>query len=89
MALIPRYIDDQPKIFFWDLDVFLIFSTCVFLGIMTDYLLSASCLGIAVSYGFTRFKAGKPDSYLFHALYWNGFLNLKGIPPSYMRRFIE
>lgn len=89
MAKIPRYIDDQPKIFFWDLDVFMIASTCIFLGIITQNLLTGIFLGVGVSYGFTKFKTGKPDSFLFHALYWYGFMKLKGIPPSYMRRFIE
>lgn len=89
MAKIPRYIDDQPKIFFWDLDVFLICATCIFLGILTDALITGVVLGTGIAYAFTKFKQGKPDSFLFHALYWNGFLKLKGIPPSYMRRFIE
>ncbi|HQN01032.1 MAG TPA: type IV conjugative transfer system protein TraL [Candidatus Hydrogenedentes bacterium] len=89
MTKIPRYIDDQPKIFFWDLDVFLIFSTLLFMGILTDYLLSSLVVGATIGYLFTKFKAGKPDSYLFHALYWHGFLRLSNIPPSYIRRFIE
>ena len=89
MSKIPRYLDDQPKIFFWDLDVFLIFSTFMFIGIITDYLISAAGFGMIICYAFTRYKSGKPDSYLFHALYWNGFMKLKGIPPSYMKRFIE
>ena len=89
MTKIPRYIDDQPKIFFWDLDVFLIFSTFLFIGIIIDYLISAVVIGSSIAFAFVRFKAGKPDSYLYHALYWNGFLKLKGIPPSWMRRFIE
>ena len=89
MIKIPRYIDDQPRIFFWPLDVFLVFSTCIFMGIITDYLIFFAIFGTGVAYGFTKFKAGKPDSYLFHALYWYGFLKLKSIPPSYIRRFIE
>lgn len=89
MAKIPRYIDDQPKIFFWDLDVFMIAATCIFLGIITDFLIQGIILGCLVGYIFTKVKLGKPDSFLYHALYWHGFLNLRGIPPSYMRRFIE
>lgn len=89
MARIPRYIDDQPKIFFFDLDIFIIGTTCIFLGIITDYLIQGIAVGIFGGYIFMKFKQGKPDSYLFHALYWYGFINLKGIPPSYMRRFIE
>jgi conjugal transfer pilus assembly protein TraL len=89
MARIPRFIDDQPKIFFWDLDVFLILSTFIFLGIIIDYLISGTITGIAITYLFSKFKAGKPDSFLFHALYWHGLIKLKGIPPSYVRRFIE
>ncbi len=89
MRQIPRYLDDQPKIFFWDFDVFLIFSTCVFMGIITSFLIFSLLLGIGISYGFTKFKTGKPDSYLYHALYWHGFLKLHNIPPSYMRRFVE
>lgn len=89
MARVPRYIDDQPKIFFWDLDIFILFACCVFMGIITDLLLPGIILGICLGYAFAKIKAGKPDSYLYHALYWNGFLKLRNIPPSYMRRFIE
>ena len=89
MISVPRYIDDQPRIFFWPLDVFLVFSTGLFVGIIAGHLFYFAVIAFIIAYAFTKFKAGKPDSFLYHALYWYGFLQLKGIPPSYMRRFIE
>ncbi|WP_418319605.1 type IV conjugative transfer system protein TraL [Piscinibacter sakaiensis] len=92
---IPRRLDDQWKIGFWDMDV----AGPVILGLFTGYL-SGSKLSFAVcviagwftSRWIARIKADKHPAFAIHWLYWhlptNPFTALRATPPSHVRRMV-
>jgi len=89
MAYIPRYIDDPPQIFFWEIDEFIVFSCCFGLGILIDRAGILTLAGIAASYILARIKSGRADGFFLHVLYWHFGLPLRGVPPSHIRTYIE
>ena len=75
---IPRYVDNQPQLFFWELDEAIIFVGCLGGGIaLGGYftLVSMAIGGLAVKL-FKRFKNGALDGVLLHLCYWAGFMSL-------------
>lgn len=89
MTKICRYIDDQPSIFFWDMDEILVFSCFFVLGLVIDKLLLFTMLGVGVRYLLVKLKKEHSEGYLYHILYWWGVINFKKCPPGYVRKFIE
>jgi conjugal transfer pilus assembly protein TraL len=92
---IPRRLDDQWKIGFWDIDVaapVLFFSLVGYLtGTKATF---AFCVfaGLAVSRWLSRLKADKHPAFGLHWLYWhfppNPITAMRATPPSYIRRMI-
>lgn len=73
---IPRYIDDQPQLLFWEVDEVAILSACVALGILFNLLPALVALGLGVIITFRRFKHHHMNGVLHHMCYWWGLLNL-------------
>ena len=72
---IPRRLDDQWKIGFWDVDVAAPILFMFFLGYLSGSKLSfAVCMamGIFVSRWISRLKADKHPAFAIHWLYWQG-----------------
>lgn len=92
---IPRRLDDQWKIGWWDLDVATPFFFCAFLGLMSGKGMSGIFCGVLVGAGFSkavsRLKATKHPAFSWHWIYWNlpeTFTRMKATPPSHLRRMI-
>jgi len=84
---IPRRLNDPPRLFFWDLDVAMVFLSCLMMGLFMNApisgILSASVLG----YKFGKLKSGKHPAFAIHMAYWYIPLgsSLKVLPPSHLR----
>ncbi len=89
MIRIPRYIDDQPTILFWDMDEIVIIFLCVLVGLITGELTKIGLSGLVISKLISKLKQNKSEGYFLHVLYWWGLMPLKGLPPSYKRSLIE
>lgn len=92
---IPRRLDDQWKIGFWDVDVAAPTLFMFFVGYLTGSRLSFALslvAGIAVSRWIARKKADKHPAFALHWLYWhlpvNPLTALKATPPSHLRRMV-
>ena len=92
---IPRRLDDQWKLGFWDLDV----AAPVVLGLFVGYLSGskasfAACLavGIFTSRWIARVKADKHPAFAMHWLYWHlpasPLTAMRATPPSHIRRMV-
>jgi conjugal transfer pilus assembly protein TraL len=92
---IPRRLDDQWKIGFWDAEV----AAPVIFGMMLGYA-SGSKLGFALCAGvgycisrwFSRVKADKHPAFAIHWLYWHlpstPLTAMRATPPSHLRRMV-
>lgn len=85
---IPRYIDDQIQILYWELDEVAVFFMCMGLGIMFDMLMPLMLGALVFLYMFQRFKMTHMDGILLHIAYWNGIVKLNNAHPNgLMRRY--
>lgn len=84
-----KYIDDQPSLFFWDLDEIIILSSFFVIGMLVERLLLFLAIGIGIRYFLVKLKKEKSEGFLFHILYWWGILSFKKCPPGYVRKFVE
>jgi conjugal transfer pilus assembly protein TraL len=92
---IPRRLDDQWKVGFWDLDVAAPFLFSLFLGYMSGTKLSFTlCVlaGFFSSRWIARIKADKHPAFAVHWVYWhlppNPLTTLRATPPSHLRRMV-
>jgi len=78
---IPRYIDSQPQLFFWELDEALVFFGCMSVGVAIGGwgLLILMALGYFAVGQFKRFKNGQMPGILQHLTYSVGLMELNKI----------
>lgn len=84
---IPRYIDDPPQIFWWEVDEVALFSGAFVVGALSGQVLGGLLGGFALSWLLERLKAGRGSAFLVHLAYWYGFSAAK--PESRKQRFVE
>ncbi|WP_431798256.1 type IV conjugative transfer system protein TraL (plasmid) [Cupriavidus metallidurans] len=75
---IPRYVDNQFQLFFWEFDEAIIFIGCLAGGIALGgyFTLVSMALGYGAVKAFRRFKNGSLEGVLYHLCYWAGLLAL-------------
>ncbi len=84
---IPRYIDDPPQIFWWEVDEVVVFSASFVVGALCGQSLVGLGMGLALSWLLERLKAGKGSAFLMHIAYWYGLSGIR--PESRRERFFE
>lgn len=75
---IPRYVDAQPQIFFWELDEAIVYVSCMAAGIAIGGTSTpiSMVVGWFVVKIFRRFKNGSLEGVLLHICYRAGLLGL-------------
>lgn len=86
---IPKYIDEPQQILWWDMDEVAIAASLSVLGMISGLFIAGTALGIAASVLLAKLKHGKPRGFLRHAAYNNGYMEIKGCPPSHIKEFME
>jgi conjugal transfer pilus assembly protein TraL len=91
MVKIPRYIDTQPQLLWWELDEVIVLILCLFVGILTRQLTYLLLGGFVSTYFITKLKTGKSDGYVFHWFYWLSIpsFQFRRVPPGDRREFLE
>lgn len=92
---IPRRLDDQWKIGFWDVDAAAPVLFAVVLGLASGSkiaFLLCVVVGLAASRWITRLKADKHPAFAIHWLHWHlpstPFTAMRVTPPSHLRRMV-
>lgn len=92
---IPRRIDDQWKLGFWDIDVAAPVLFCMFLGWLAGTKVTfglALLLGVYIARWMKQMKADRHPAIVLHFLYWHlpstPLTSLKATPPSDIDRMI-
>ncbi|MDQ5767923.1 type IV conjugative transfer system protein TraL [Thiothrix subterranea] len=86
---IPRLLDAPPKAFYWDMDEFMAMVAPIGIGLILDWFVIGTALGLLAGYAVAKLKAGRGAWYMLHALYWYlGVIRLKSTPPSHIREYI-
>lgn len=92
---IPRRLDDQWKIGFWELDVVVPVLFFMFAGFASGSKLGfliCICIGLGVARWVSRLKANRHPAFVLHWMYWHlpslPFARLRCTPPSHVRRMV-
>lgn len=92
---IPRRLDDQWKIGFWDADIAFPFVFSLFIGYLTSTKLAffaCAVTGLALSRWVARTKADKHPAFALHWAHWalptNPLTAMRMTPPSHLRRMV-
>jgi conjugal transfer pilus assembly protein TraL len=92
---IPRRLDDQWKIGFWDVDV----AAPILFGLFMGYVSGSTlpfvlCVGtgLMASRWIARIKTDKHPAFAMHWLYWHlptsPVTSMRATPPSHIRRMV-
>ncbi len=87
---IPAYIDDPPHFLFWRADEIAPVLLGLVLGMLTANALLLTTLGLLLTRLYRRFRDGKPDGYILHALYHIGLLpsRARSVPNPFIRQYL-
>lgn len=83
---IPRYIDSQMQLFFWEFDEFILAVSLFAVGILLDSLLLTVVMIYVVNKAFRRYKDGAMQGALLHLMYWYGFMPLNSVATDALAR---
>lgn len=83
----PQYADDAVRLLMWTPQEIIPMATAFVFGIASDQMLICLSLGLAFSWMYSRYSAGKPEGYVLHWLYWKGVVPLKG--RSFINPFVR
>lgn len=78
MMKIPRTIDDPLYFLIWRFDDAILPIFGVIVGILSDQMLLSVAVGVGLSYFYRRYREGRPEMFLMHALYGQGFWPNRG-----------
>jgi conjugal transfer pilus assembly protein TraL len=76
---IPRYVDSQYQLFFWELDEIAPIAGMLGLGIVTDTLTLMIVPMFVFARVFSAFKQHHLDGVLLHMAYWAGIIRLNRV----------
>jgi conjugal transfer pilus assembly protein TraL len=85
---IARRLNDAPRMFWWEIDVALIFMGAVLAGMVAGYLFSGCAVGLLLAWSFGKAKSGEHPAFALHLLYWHLPAQVSGLsrtPPSCQR----
>ncbi|EWY36151.1 conjugal transfer protein TraL [Skermanella stibiiresistens SB22] len=87
---IPRRIDAPRRLLLWTTDEVVPVAVGVMVGITVDRLLLCAAIGFVFVRFYRRFRDGRADGYLLHALYWAGITKPKGhsFPNPFVSRWL-
>ena len=88
---IPRRLNDPPRMFWWDIDVALLFLGAVLAGMVAGFFLTGCLAGVLLAWAFGKAKSGEHPAFALHLLYWHlpGFVSgLTRTPPSHQRDLV-
>lgn len=82
----PKYINAQMQILWWDFDEFMLFIIFVAFGILSDHQVIGGIVGwLAMSY-YGRIAQNKPNGFLKHVAYRFGLFNKPHKVPQFYKK---
>ena len=72
----PRYIDSQYQIFFWEIDELVPIFALLAIGILSNTLTWMFLAVYFVGRAFQRFKYSRLEGVLLHMAFWRGWIGL-------------
>ena len=86
---LPRSVDELPYLFIWRLDDFLVPAVTTALGFVAGWPVMFGLAGLVLAWVYQRYRAGRPELFVVHGLYWQGFYpgRGRGLPNALQRSY--
>jgi len=84
---IPRYLNSQAQILWWEMDELAIIAASIGIGIVFELLLLTVPLGLLGAKALARVKAERGHGFALHYAWWNGVPIARLRIPSAYREF--
>jgi conjugal transfer pilus assembly protein TraL len=88
---IPRRLNDPPRMFWWEIDVSLLFLAAVLAGMLAGYFVTGCAAGVVLAWAYGKAKSGEHPAYALHLMYWHlpsAVTGLLRTPPSHLREMV-
>jgi conjugal transfer pilus assembly protein TraL len=88
---IPRRLNDPPRMFWWEIDIALLFLAAVLAGLVSGFFVSGCAVGVLVAWAYGKAKSGEHPAFALHLVYWHlpgAVSGLKRTPPSHLRELM-
>ncbi|HIQ48510.1 MAG TPA: type IV conjugative transfer system protein TraL [Aquifex aeolicus] len=86
---IPRYLNAQIQMGWWEFDEFVLLFIPAFIGLMNDLAEIGIVVGAGLYAIYKRFKENSQEGFIWHFLYWYGLWRREFILPSWIRELVE
>ena len=80
---IPKYMNAEMQILWWDLSEFLILSVIIAFGVIAEMQFIATAIGVGVLKVITKMKNHKQAGFVGHYAYSKGLFGLKDRVPEF------
>ncbi|WP_151944421.1 type IV conjugative transfer system protein TraL [Aliarcobacter butzleri] len=80
---IPKYMNAEMQILWWDLSEFLILLVIIVFGVIAEMQFIATAIGVGVLKVITKMKNHKQAGFVGHYAYSKGLFGLKGRVPEF------
>ncbi len=80
---IPKYLNAEPQILWWDLSEFMVFLVILSIGILGDFPFIAACIGVLILKFIGKLFNKKEPGYAKHFAYSKGLYGIKGKVPEF------
>ncbi len=84
---IPRYLNAQIQLLWWELDEVLILTAAIGIGIVFELLTLTVPIGLLAAKGLAKVKAEQGHGWLLHYAWWKGIPIARLVIPSSHREF--
>jgi len=89
MTTICRYLDDAPRLFWWELDEVGVLCLFLVLGTAANSMVTGGVIGMFVASMVGKLKQTQSEGYMLHALYFYAGIRLKNCPPGAVYDYYE
>jgi len=72
MTPLPRTVDDPPYFLLWRMDDFAPPALMLAIGFLLDAPFLMAFFGLVLGFFYQRYREGKPEMLVLHAMYWYG-----------------
>lgn len=80
---VPKYLNAQIQLLWWELDEIIVGMIFVSLGIITNHTYIGAIAGLTAMGYYTKLRNQKQPGFFKHVMYKYGFWGKKGIVPEY------
>jgi conjugal transfer pilus assembly protein TraL len=75
----PATVDEPPYLLLWRLDDIALPLFCLCIGMLLGSAAIFISIGVVGMLWYRRFREGRPEFYVLHALYWTGAYPARGL----------